>query len=278
MTTPNMNLTLPVVSQTLGPQWASEINADLSLIDSHNHTSGQGALVPVAGLDINADLSLATHSLTNAVSVSLLNQASLATLNSMYAKAGELWWNDGSGNNVKLTNNGAVNVGSVGSITGMILSCAVNYLTGPLSYQFLDENGNAAALDCSVVKISSLSLFPGVSSATYTLRLPANLPVAPSFVTATVSGSVASMAFNTQAGFITRTMQAAVNEQIGTSSSPSITSTFSTFTSATSSITVTSVGRPIVVGLMSDESPSPTYAHIRLSSSSIGMMEAFFHV
>lgn len=183
MTTPNMNLTLPVVSQTPGPTWASEINADLSLVDSHNHTSGKGVLVPVAGLDINADLSLATHSLTNASSVVLLNQASLATLNALYAESGQLFWNDGAGHNVQITINGHVNVSGTGNISGMIGSASVTYTPGPNSYVFLDQAGAPAGLNAGSISLGNSS---GINRATiasalltsnYTMTLPASLPV-----------------------------------------------------------------------------------------------------
>jgi hypothetical protein len=215
MTTPNMALTLPVVSQTPGPTWASEINADLSLIDSHNHTSGNGALVPVAGLNINADLSLATNALTNVERVGLLDQASLASLNSVYANNGELWWNDGSGNNVKITNNGAVNVGPTGNIGGMIGSCAVTYLTGPLSYEFLDQNAVLATLDASAVNVSSVHILNATITASgagsYTLNLPSAMPANTSFVTCTAAGQ---LAYTSQTAGITNTMLAGSIEPI----------------------------------------------------------------
>jgi hypothetical protein len=278
MTTPNMNLTLPVVSQTPGPTWASEINADLAVIDAHNHTSGKGALVPVAGLDIDADLSLATHALTDVTKAVLLDQGSVATLNAVYAVGGDLYWTNGGGTPVQITSGNSVNVGVTGNISGMIGSCSVAYDSGTLSYEFLDENGNRAALLGSSVQLSSLTLYPGVGAIAYTLRFPPAPPAAASFVLASASGSVASLSYLTQAGGITRSMQAAVGEQIGTSSNPSVTSTFPTFTSVTSAVTVTSSGRPIMIGLMSDESSSPSYAHIRFSSASTGIMEAFFQV
>lgn len=279
MTTPNMNLTLPVVSQTPGPTWASEINADLSLLDAHDHTSGKGALVPVAGLDINADLSLATHALTDVTKAVLLDQASVATLNALYAVGGDLYWTDGGGIPVRITSGGSVFVGGTGNIGGLPNgSAAVNYVSGPLAYEFLDENGNEAALLGSTVGLYNLTLSQTPGSSTYTLRLPISTPSAPSFVTGTVSGSIATLAFNAQANYVTRSMQAAVNEQVGTSSNPSVTSTFPTFTNVTSTITVTSTGRPIMIGLMSDEGASPTYSHIRFSSMSTGVMEAFFQV
>lgn len=278
MTTPNMNLTLPVVSQTPGPTWASEINSDLTIIDGHNH-AGVGALVPVAGLDINSDLSLATHALTDVTKVALLNQGSNSTVNSVYAASGNLWWKNGSGTAVQITSGGSVNVGGAGSIGGIIGSAAVNYVSPTLSFDFTDENGNAAALIGSLVKISSVSLLPGVGSLTYTLRMPPSYPSATSFVTSTVSGTVASLAFNDQAGYITRTMQAAVGQQRSTITSPSpVTSTFPTFVNVSSAITVTCSGRPIVVGVMSSEGSSPSYSYIRLSGSGVGFVGAYFQV
>lgn len=277
MATPNMNLTLPVVSQTPGPTWASEINADLTIIDGHNH-AGVGALVPVAGLDINSDLSLATHALTDVTKAVLLDQLSVLTVNSVYAVGGNLYWTNGSGQAVQITSGNAVNVGVTGNISGMIGSCSVSYDSGTLSYEFLDENGNRAALLGSAVQLSTLTLYPGVGAIAYTLRFPPTPPAAPSFVLASASGSVASLSYLTQAGGITRAMQAPVDEQIGTSSNPSVTSTFPTFTNVTSTVTVTCTGRPIMVGLMSGQGSSPSYARIRFSSASTGVMEAFFQV
>jgi len=255
MTTPNMALTLPVVSQTPGPTWASEINADLSLIDSHNHTSGKGALVPVAGLNINADLSLATNALTNVKSLGLLDQVSLVTLNSVYANAGELWWNDGAGNNVQITSNGAVNVGATGNIGGMIGSAAVNYVSGPLAYEFIDENGNHASLQALAVRFGSVTVSQSPGSATYSLRLPVSTPAATSFVTATVSGSTATLAFNSQTGYITRQMQAAVNQQIQSSAS-SYSVTTGSATNLSDQISITTTGRPVILGINSTGSGS----------------------
>ena len=53
---PNMGLPVPVVGTDPGPDWANNINACLSVIDQHNHTSGQGVPIPSAGLNINSDL------------------------------------------------------------------------------------------------------------------------------------------------------------------------------------------------------------------------------
>lgn len=252
MTTPNMNLTLPVVSQTPGPTWASDINADLSVIDEHNHTSGKGALVPVAGLDIDSDLSLATHALTNVAKVALLNQVSNTTAGSVYAVGGNLWWNNGSGTGVQITSGNSVN-GATGNIGGLIGAAAINYVSGSLSFQFIDQNGAAAGLlagglSCSQVLLDNVTLNTSAGTSSYTLNMPTGAVAAPSFVTATVGVTGTQLGYLTQAGGITRTMQAAVGQQIGSylSSGP-----LSSGGSVLNSVTLTTVGRPVVIGLQS---------------------------
>lgn len=52
----NMGLTVPTPGVTPGPTYATNISNDLVIIDAHNHTPGNGVLVPTAGLNINANL------------------------------------------------------------------------------------------------------------------------------------------------------------------------------------------------------------------------------
>jgi len=256
MTTPNMNLTLPVVSQTPGPTWASEINADLSLIDSHNHTSGNGALVPVAGLDINADLSLATNALTNVKNLGLLDQASVATLRAIYAKSGDLYWRSGGNAEVQLTTGGAINVGSVGGITGMIPSCSVVFDPSANTYTFRDDSANFATLVASAIKFGSVgsTLFGGGN---VSVQLPSALPAAAvspitfgSFMVATQSGGGSVLSYLSAANGITRNMQAAVGEQIQTGNSSYSVSTGTT-TDLSDAIAITTTGRPVMLGINS---------------------------
>lgn len=250
MTTPNMNLTLPVVSQTPGPTWASEINDDLSIIDAHNH-AGSGALVPVAGLDINADLSLDTHALTDVTKAVFLNQSPITTLNALYARSGNLYWTDGSGNQIQLTLSGAVNVGSAGSISGMFGNCAVVYSSGLLSYVFYDALGAKASLVCDSISLDQTVLNP---SGAVSLTLPGSVPAGDSFVVATSTGATsANVSLVSQTGYITKTMQAAANIEIQ-SPQTSLTASTSSFTDITNPITITTSGRPVFIGVMGGSS------------------------
>jgi len=48
--TPNMNMTLPIPTVTLGPEYANQNNAAFLVTDSHDHSSGKGVPVPTSDL------------------------------------------------------------------------------------------------------------------------------------------------------------------------------------------------------------------------------------
>src|SRR6476659_2434278 len=119
MATTNMNLTLPTVDVTIGPLWANYLNADLNLIDLHDHTNGKGKRVPVAGLNINANVPMNGFSLVNISYVEYVNRADDPTdLASLFVKNGDLFFIDAVGNLIRFTAAGQINVSSVGGIGG----------------------------------------------------------------------------------------------------------------------------------------------------------------
>ena len=266
MTTPNMNLTLPVVSQTPGPTWASEINADLTIIDSHNH-AGVGALVPVAGLDIDSDLSLATHALTDATKVVLLNQVSNSTANSVYQSGGNLYWMNNASQPVLITSGNALAVGSTGNIGGLPDGlAAVNYVSPTLSFDFTDENGNSASLVGDVFVGSSVTLgtasITASGAGTYAINLPTALPVTnTSFLTCTTGGQVG---YTSQVNGITRQMQAAVGQVV---TSYQFSGPLNAPGNLLLPVVITTTGRPVFVGVTSITT-APNATGIRLDNTS----------
>ena len=64
-TTTNMSLILPSVLVDVGPTYATLIDNALVSIDSHNHSTGQGAKITPAGLNISSDLTFAQNNATN---------------------------------------------------------------------------------------------------------------------------------------------------------------------------------------------------------------------
>lgn len=126
-TTPNMGLVLPDPGVTPGEGTAAEGQsyADLNdaafvKVDLHDHSPGNGVPVPTAGIGIDADLDIATFSITNAKSFRCLAAApDVAILNSWQVNAaGEAIFVDGAGNAVQLTNAGSLNASLLGGITG----------------------------------------------------------------------------------------------------------------------------------------------------------------
>ncbi len=122
--TPNMSLQVPGVGTENGPLYAFDVNASLTLIDTHDHSSGKGVQITPAGLNINTDLSFNSHSITTLKSLTLVSQASLATPLTLYVAPGaenvplgDLFYNDSAGNVIQITKGGIVNT-TASSIPG----------------------------------------------------------------------------------------------------------------------------------------------------------------
>jgi hypothetical protein len=107
-----MNLDLPTVSVTLGPEWATDVNTALTTVDSHDHTSGKGTKVPVAGLDIQADLSFNSNRASDLLSTKYTSQVSAlsgaSNSNSVSVSGGDLYYTNNSGTAVQITSGGSL--------------------------------------------------------------------------------------------------------------------------------------------------------------------------
>lgn len=116
-----LNLILPVPTEQLGPTWATQLNAALEVVDSHDHSSGKGVKVPTAGLNINADLDFNESGALNLKLVSFDDQITSPTgsnfASSVSTFNGDLYYTNSSGVAIQLTAGGGVvpNPGSVES-------------------------------------------------------------------------------------------------------------------------------------------------------------------
>src|SRR5579859_5246417 len=117
-TTPNMNLVVPTVGVDPGPDYATNINNDLALIDSHTHAAGSGVPITPAAININSNLSFGNYSATNLQATQFTAQTALSTLGAIYVIGVDLYYNDGNGNVIRITQSGSV-TGSTGTITGL---------------------------------------------------------------------------------------------------------------------------------------------------------------
>ena len=112
MATPLMNLDLPIVSTTLGPQWANQLNAALDLVDSHDHSNGKGTTVKTAGLLINADLSFNSFRASDLMATKYATQGAPLSgptnAQSLFSYNGDLYYVSGAGAAVQLTAGGSI--------------------------------------------------------------------------------------------------------------------------------------------------------------------------
>ena len=129
-TTTNMSLILPDVSLTVGPTWASMLNAALLALDSHSHASGSGVRITPSAINISSDLTFASNNATNLRSLRLFNNSSFtAGVNDrtcFYTLNNELYFIDGAGNLIQVTLGGSLNLGA--SITGLTLNDSTFFL------------------------------------------------------------------------------------------------------------------------------------------------------
>lgn len=115
-----MNLDLPTVSVTLGPEYAFQNNEAFETIDAHDHTSGKGVPIPASGLNINANLNVNSMKTYNLYSTQYIDQAVALTgasnALSVSTTSGDLYYTNGAGNSVQITSGGTV-VTSPGTVT-----------------------------------------------------------------------------------------------------------------------------------------------------------------
>jgi len=143
-TTTNMGLILPDVSVTPGPTYASQNNAAFTLVDSHNHTPGNGALIPTAGISINTDLPFNDNAATELTRSAYTSQASaLSGTNHTQVISNELHFIDGAGNNVKITNGGALDITSTGGIGGDYTAVGASITFTDATNTYLFRNGSS---------------------------------------------------------------------------------------------------------------------------------------
>lgn len=196
---PSMGLVLPGVGVTPGPQYASDLNASLTILDSHNHSSGSGVQITPAGINVTSDLTMLSHNLTDIRSSRYSVQSSPLALSTdlaaVYVSGADLYYNDTSGNQVRLTQSGAV-AGTPGSIANLVPPASASYVS--LSSSFVFQSGATTPGNIDGASFILRNLLPGspgltlsapVLSGNYTITLP-TLPLATSFLTIDNSGNL----------------------------------------------------------------------------------------
>jgi hypothetical protein len=177
---PNMGLVVPGVGTEYSPAWATDLNASLSSIDSHNHSSGQGVPVQPNGLDINADLSFQDNNAILLRSVRFFPQPAVLSqptdIGCLYVVGNELYYNDVTGGHmIQLTANGVVNATSSGISSG---TASAAFSAGVLVVKSSSTSGANILMQSAVLTNSGnltnqLTVAAPALSASYQITLPA---------------------------------------------------------------------------------------------------------
>lgn len=195
---PNMNLPVPAVGNTSGPEYATDINSCMSTIDQHNHTAGSGVPITVEAISISSPLPFNNNFATSLAGLTLSSQASAPAKATVYQGAdGFLYYTDGtSGTAIQITNASSVNSGA-GSISGITGTASASFNTDTFTWN--SATSTRANMDFGAAVLRNLtpnSTFgltlqpPAALAANYNITLPSNpgLLAGTSFMTLTTSG------------------------------------------------------------------------------------------
>lgn len=196
---PNMSMPVPGVSLTDGPQWATDLNNCLSILDSHSHVSGSGVPITPDAISMTADLPFLNNSATGLKSSVYGAQSSLATLRAIYVISKDLYYNDADGNVVRITQSGGV-AGSPGSISNLVAPASAAYSAAASKFIWQSDSNIAADMDFGAIitrNITPNSTFaitispPAALASNYGLTWPV-LPASQKFMTLDASGNMAA--------------------------------------------------------------------------------------
>lgn len=185
-TSSNMNLTIPAVGITTGPDWATDINTSLGLIDAHDHSSGKGVQIGPAGINISSDLACNSHNFTGLRSVRLQPYASSGAFGATASDVGalleitpDLYYRDANGNLIRLTISGGPNAG-VGNISGLPSTpsggAGIAWQNAQGTFQFTLDAGTAGGnADVGTLILRYAGSYPTPSGNYVALQAPSSL-------------------------------------------------------------------------------------------------------
>lgn len=127
-----MNLDLPAVQQTVGPEWAVKVNEAFDSVDEHDHSSGKGIKIKPGGLDINSELNFQNNRAANVGSLKLTNLGAALSgatnTNVVQSVNGDLYFTNNAGVAIQITSGGSI-VSTPGSTTSLEVTSINSNLT-----------------------------------------------------------------------------------------------------------------------------------------------------
>jgi hypothetical protein len=206
-TLPSMSLVLPTRGAAGSGTWHNALDAALTLIDGHDHTTGKGVRVPSAGLNINADISFASlYAPTNLHRLSFASVSTPSTNKSLFVGTdNELRFRNSSGTSIQITDGTSLNVAAfTGGIGGDYASVGAEVAFDDAGDRYTFKQNSAtgwARLACGEVRIletgSSETVYVGLAApaalaASHTITLPLAAPAGTELVSMTSAGVVAA--------------------------------------------------------------------------------------
>lgn len=114
---PVTGILIPTPGVDPGPEYATLVSNSLSTLAHLTHTGVSnldGYQIPSAGINFNADISAQSNNLTALRSTRFTTQTNplsgVGDIDCVYVKAGDLFYNNGSGTPIQITGGGTVNV------------------------------------------------------------------------------------------------------------------------------------------------------------------------
>jgi len=299
---PNMGLPVPNVGVDVGPDWANNLNACLSVVDGHSHVSGSGVQITPAAININADLPFNnTNNLVTVRSLRLFPNtlpiaASSPDLGCIYEAGVDLYYNDGNGNQIRITQGGSV-AGASGTITGLpsgTASASFSAATG--TFIWGQATSTAANMDAATLILRYPGSYPTPAGKYISIQAPSSLATGFSFTlpnntpsvnqSALVSDTSGNISYmnpddigsamtSTGADAVANSRTRSVGATVGiggvaiSSGNSGLFSTSSgSFVDVTNlTVTITTSGRPVFLTLIPDISNTTAYGTIYMSPS-----------
>ncbi len=261
-----MHLILPGVGTEDGPQYATDVNSSLTLVDQHDHSIGAGVPVTPAGLNINADLPINNNNLTLARTIRFQPQPSdpalAADLGILYEVGVDLYYRDGSGNAIRITQGGAV-TGASGTTSASFAASTFVFQAATLTGANID--GASHIFRNNTPSSFGLTLSPpNAMAADYSLILPA-LPASTKIMALDSAGNMAAVysvdnssieissnIIQVKDGGITRPKLAPLGQQVSTGSGAFTTSSTGYVDVTGLTVSITTSGRPIFLMVTGD--------------------------
>lgn len=280
---PNMNLPVPIVGQDAGPQYATDINSCLAVIDGHDHSAGSGVQITPNGININSPLSMNGNNLIAINTLRFISQVSPIAATSpnllcLQVSGEDLYYNDGAGNVVRITLNGGI-AGSPGSIANLTAPASASYVSGTATFVWQSDANIPANMDAGSYILRNITANskgltlnpPSAMTSDYSLVMPlipaqtSVLAIDPSGNISAVTSAVDPTGANQVANSRTRTVASTVGVggvAISGSSGTAATASASPVDVPNLSVTITTSGRPVRLELRADPATAtvPSYA------------------